>query len=199
MREHVFLLTFFAHYDYNLFYIKIERFLTSICIEMTMNGLFFVHESMHRKYVEGQEFTFVQKIPQLLFTLISANIIEVILCFLGMTDVHIYQIKNLPKIEKTGEKVYDIIDKIKRKLVAFFVFTFLLFLFNWYFISAFCAVYQNTQKIFIRDSAISFLTSMIEPFILYGVNNVLRYISLLLCCKRKLCCLYKLSDFIPIF
>ena len=199
MREHVFLLTFFAHYDYNLFYIKIERFLTSICIEMTMNGLFFVHESMHRKYVEGQEFTFVQKIPQLLFTLISANIIEVILCFLGMTDVHMYQIKNLPKFEKRGEKVYDIIDKIKRKLVAFFVITFLLFLFNWYFISAFCAVYQNTQKIFIRDSAISFLTSMIEPFILYGVNNVLRYISLLLCCKRKLCCLYKLSDFIPIF
>ena len=51
LREHVFLLTFFACNDYNLFYIKIERFLTSICIEMTLNGLFFIHESMHRKYV----------------------------------------------------------------------------------------------------------------------------------------------------
>ena len=68
MREHVFLFTFIAGYDYNLFYIKIERFLTLICIEMTVNGLFFVHESMHRKYTEGEEFTFVQKIPQLLFT-----------------------------------------------------------------------------------------------------------------------------------
>ena len=179
-----------------------ERFLTLLCIEMTMNGLFFVHESMHRKYVEGEEFTFVQKIPQLLFTLIASHIIEVILCFFGMTDVHVYEIKALPKIEnnkENREKVINIMDKMKNKLVCFFVFTFLLFLFNWYFISAFCAVYQNTQKIFIRDSAISFLTSMIDPFIIYGATTILRYLSLLTCCKKKLCCLYKLSDLIPIF
>ena len=201
-REHVFLFTFFQCTDYNLFYIKMERFLTLLCIEMTMNGLFFVHESMHRKYVEGEEFTFVQKIPQLLFTLIASHIIEVILCFFGMTDVHVYEIKALPKIEnnkENREKVINIMDKMKNKLVCFFIFTFLLFLFNWYFISAFCAVYQNTQKIFIRDSAISFLTSMIDPFIIYGATTILRYLSLLTCCKKKLCCLYKLSDLIPIF
>ena len=199
MREHVFLFTFFSGYDYNLFYIKIERFLTLICIEMTVNGLFFVHESMHRKYTEGEEFTFVQKIPQLLFTLISTHLIEIILCFFGMTDVHVYQIKALPKTESNGEKIIDIIDKMKNKLVCFFVFTFLLFLFNWYFISAFCAVYQNTQKIFLRDSAISFLTSMADPFIIYGATTLLRYLSLCACCKKKLGCLYKLSDLFPIF
>ena len=199
LREHIFIFTFFTFYDYNLFYIKIERFLTLVCVEMTVNGLFFVHESMHRKYVNGEELTFVQKIPQLLFTLIASHIIEVILCFMGMTDVHVYQIKEISKIEKSREKIIDIIDKIKRKLVWFFVFTFLLFLFNWYFISAFCAVYQNTQKIFLRDSAISFLTSMIDPFIIYGVTSLLRFISLLACCKKKLGCIYKLSDLIPIF
>ena len=61
MREHLGLFTFFACTDYNLFYIKMERFITLICIEMTVNGLFFVHESMHKKYVNGEEFTFVQK------------------------------------------------------------------------------------------------------------------------------------------
>ena len=119
-----------------------------------------------------------------------------------MTDVHVYEIKALPKIEnnkENREKVINIMDKMKNKLVCFFIFTFLLFLFNWYFISAFCAVYQNTQKIFIRDSAISFLTSMIDPFIIYGATTILRYLSLLTCCKKKLCCLYKLSDLIPIF
>ena len=105
----------------------------------------------------------------------------------------------MPKNKDSGEKIMNILDVIKRKLVAFFVITFLLFLFYWYFISAFCAVYQNTQKIFIRDSAISFLTSMIDPFIIYGATTMLRYISLIRCCKKKLCCLYKLSDLIPIF
>jgi flagellar biosynthesis protein FliR len=199
MREHTVLFTFFTCYDYNLFYVKIERFFILICTQFTMNGLFFIHESMHRKYVEGQEFTFVQKLPQLLFTLIVSHIIEVILCCLSMTDTSIYKIKGLPKEEKTSETVLDIIDCMKRKLTTFFVFTFLLFLFYWYFISAFCAVYQNTQIIFLRDSGLSILTSFLDPFIIYGITTALRIISLSLCCKKKLGCVYKLSDIIPIF
>ena len=67
---------------------------------MAINGLFFIHESMYRKYSNEGELTFVEKLPQLLFTLIGAHIIEVILCFFSMTDVHIYEIKSLPKEEK---------------------------------------------------------------------------------------------------
>ena len=131
MREHIVLFTFFACYDYNLFYIKIERFFLLICTQMTINGLFFIHESMHRKYTNGDDLTFIEKIPQLLFTLIGAHIIEVILCFFGMTDVNVYEIKSLPKEEKNGEKVINIIDKMKRKLSWFFGVTFILFLFYW--------------------------------------------------------------------
>ena len=199
LREHVVLFTFFVWNDYNLFYIKIERFFILICTQMTVNGLFFVHESMYKKDMQTEDFTFVQKIPQLLFTLIAAHIIEVILCYLSMTDIHVYQIKALPKDEKIGERVLDIMDCMKRKLTGFFVFTFLLFLFYWYFISAFCAVYQNTQVIFLRDSGISILTSYIEPFIIYGITAVLRKISLSLCCRKRFGCIYKLSDLIPIF
>ena len=42
MREHLFLFTFFNCYDYNLFYIKIEKFFLLICTQMTINGLFFI-------------------------------------------------------------------------------------------------------------------------------------------------------------
>ena len=202
MREHTALITFVAWNDYNLFYIKIERFLILFCVDMTMNGLFFVHESMHRKYTQGENFTFVQKLPQLLFTLIAAHIIEVILCFLSMTDTQVYEIKELPvKEKKKGQKIMDIISCIKRKLTSFIIFTFILFLFFWYFISAFCAVYQNTQKIYLRDSMISFAISLIDPFIIYGFTSLLRCISLTKICRKHCCgkCLYKTSDFIPIF
>ena len=199
LREHLVLFTFFTCYDYNLFYIKIERFFVLICTQMTINGLFFIHESMHRKYTQGEDLNFIEKIPQLLFTLIGAHIIEVILCFFSMTDVHVYEIKSLPKEEKNSEKLLKIMDRMKRKLVWFFFITFLLFLFYWYFISSFCAVYQNTQIIFLRDSGISILTSFLDPFVIYGVTTILRLISLSLCCKKKLGCIYKLSDIIPIF
>ena len=201
MREHAFFLTFFAWNDYNLFYVKIDKFLILFCTDMTLNGLFFVHESMHKKYTLGEDFTFVQKIPQLVFTLLVSNILEVFLCFLSMTDVSVYEIKALGDYQKNGEKIQSILKCIKRKLVVFYIFTFLLFTFYWYFISSFCAVYKNTQKIFIRDSFLSFLTSAIEPFITYGVTSLLRIVSLLKCWKKNCFakCIYKLSDLIPFF
>ena len=202
MREHLALLTFFACKDHNLFYVKIENFLILFCVDMTMSGLFFVHESMHRKYTQGEDFTFVQKLPQLLFTLIVAHILEVILCYFSMTDTNYYEIKGLNlKEKKKGDKIMNILSKMKRNLVTFFVISFILFLFFWYFISAFCAVYQNTQKIFLRDSMISFATSLIDPFFIYGITTLLRCISLSKLCKKNCCCgcLFKISDIIPIF
>ena len=138
-----------------------------------------------------------------------------------MTDKHIYDIKDLVRTDKNknkyleknekkekkdpddkrelGEKILDIIDCMKKKLAGFFIFTFFLFLFYWYFISAFCAVYQNTQIVFLRDSGISLLTSVLESLIIYGATTILRTITLLRCCRKKLGCLYRLSDLIPIF
>ena len=105
------------------------------------------------------------------------------------------------KEKKKGEKIMNILSKMKRKLVTFFVISFILFLFFWYFISAFCAVYQNTQKIFLRDSMISFSTSLIDPFFIYGFTTLLRCISISKLCKKNCCCgcLFKISDIIPIF
>ena len=201
LREHLFMNTFFACDDYNLFYIKFEKFLILFFTDMAMNGLFFVHESMHNIYVEGIEFSFIQKIPQLVFTVIVNKILETILCFFSLTDVYIYQIKDLLKDNNNKKVITDILKCIKRKLVAFFIFTFLLFLFYWYFVSSFCAVYQNTQMIFLKDTIISFITSSIETFFLYGFTTFLRVISLSSYCKKQYFsgCLYKISDIFPIF
>ena len=196
-REHYVLFTFVSRNDYNLFYIKIERFFILICTEVTMNGLFFVHETMYKKQTGG--LSFAQKIPQFIFSLLVSHGVELILCSLSMTDKHYYQIKALPQIPERDQKIVDILDCVLRKLTGFFVFTFLFFLFHWYFISAFCAVYQNTQLIYLRDSAISILTSFIDPFFIYGLTCILRAISLCRCCRKKLSCVYKLSDLIPIF
>ena len=197
LREHYVIFTFISRNDYNLFYVKIERFFIIICTEMTMNGMFFVHETMYKKKTGNT--SFAQKIPQIIFSLLVSHAIEVLLCYLGMTDKHYYDIKALPKKQKNDQRVFDILKCMKRKLIGFYIFTFIVFLFHWYFISAFCAVYQNTQLIFLRDSAISILVSLIDPFFIYGITCILRAISLAKCCKKKIVCVYKLSELIPIF
>ena len=77
-------------------------------------------------------------------------------------------------------------------------FIFYIFLAYWYIVTSFCAVYKNTQIIFIKDSLMSFLGGIIYPFPLYLIPTILRIISLK-SEKGKLRCLYKLSDIIPIF
>ena len=201
MREHVLLLTFFSYNDYNLFYVKIAKFLILFFSDMTVNCLFFVHESMHRKYTLGEDFTFIQKIPQILFTLIISNMLEAFLCYLSMTDAHYYEIKEFTHLQKEGEKIKKILQCIKIKLIVFYVFNLLLAAFFWYFVTCFCAVYKNTQLIFLKDSIVSFDTSLTYPFIIYGFTTLLRFLSLAKSCKKNYYCrfIYKLSDVIPFF
>ena len=199
LREHIALMTFVACNDYNLFYVKVDRFIIQFCTNMAMNGLFFSDESMHNLYVNNGEYDFVQQIPQIAYTLIIGHVLEVILCYLSLTDTVVYAIKELSKNKENVGKIMQIINCLKTKLIIFFIFTFLLFLFYWYFISAFCAVYQNTQEIFIRDSMTSFITSMIDPFLIYLFTSILRGISLSGCCKKKAGFVYCASQLIPIF
>ena len=199
LREHITLITFVACNDYNLFYVKVDRFIIQFCTNMAMNGLFFSDESMHNLYVNNGEYDFVQQIPQMAYTIIIGHVLEVILCYLSLTDTPIYAIKELSKNAENAGKIIQIINCLKIKLIIFFIFTFLLFLFYWYFISAFCAVYHNTQEIFIRDSMTSFITSMIDPFLIYLLTTILRSISLSGCCKKKAGLVYGASQLIPIF
>ena len=74
-----------------------------------------------------------------------------------------------------------------------------MFLFFWYASSAFCAVYPNTQRIFIADSYTSFVMGLLYPFVLYLAPAALRLLSLKAKKAKNLKILYSLSDKIPIF
>ena len=196
-REHYIIFTFYTKKDHNLFFIKFQRFLILICTEISMNGIFFVHETIYKKL--NGDLNFAQKIPQIILALLISHIVEIFLCYLSMTDVTYYKLKSLAKLDKYNyQKLNDIIECMKIKLVAFFIFTFLIFLFNLYFISSFCAVYQNAKLIYLRDSAISIFISFIDPFIIYGIICLIRIRSLSKG-KKKLICLYKTSHILPLF
>ena len=202
-REHRIIFTFYTKNDYNLIFIKFMRFMFLLATDMAMNVIFFSDESMHKVYLNYGKYDFYQQIPQSIYSLIVSQIIEVFICFLSLTDKHFYQIKNLSNngnIEYNNKyKIFKAIRCIKLKLLGFFVFTFIFFGIYWYLIACFCAVYQNTQTIFIKDFLTSFVAGLIYPFILYIFPSVLRIIALRACKNNNLEFIYKISDIIPIF
>ena len=117
---------------------------------------------------------------------------------MSLTDNHIYQIKNLNGNSKDVKQIFKIFRCIELKLFFYILFTFIFFGIYWYIIASFCGVYENTQVAFIKDSLMSFLLSLIYPFILYLIPSGLRLFAI----KSKsmnLECIYKLSDIIPFF
>ena len=161
--------------------------------DMAMNVFFFSNDSMHKIFLNYGKYNFIQQIPQILYSTIVSNLVETFLCYLSLTDKHIYEIKNsIQSHEKL--QIIQILRCVQLKLITFFIFTFILYLSFWYIVAAFCAVYENTQKIFLKDVLSSFVTSLIEPFIIYLFPSALRIISLR-CSKHGLKCIYKLQDY----
>ena len=196
-REQIIIFTFFICDDYNLSYIKFVRFIFLLATDMVLNVFFFSDESMHKIFLSYGKYDFVQKIPQIIYTTLISQLIEVFLCYLSLTDKHIYNIKRA-RNNKSKYVLLKNLKCIKIKLAFFFIFTFIGFIFYLYVIAAFCAVYKNTQIIYLKDALFSFLSGLIYPFVLYLFPSGLRLISLRLS-KYNLECVYKLSDIIPIF
>ena len=195
-REHLIIFTFFNCNDYNLLSVKISRFIFLIVGDMAFNVFFFSDDSMHKLFLNYGKYDFIQQIPQITYSTIISQIIELFICFLSLTDKYIYQIKS-DLIDGKTKKIKNRIKCIHIKLINFFIFIFLFLAMYWYIITIFCGVYKNTQIAFFKDSIISFAICLIYPLVLYFISAFLRFISLTKSKKYK--CIYNLSYIIPFF
>ena len=166
---------------------------------MALNVFFFSDDSMHNLYESQGTYNFMDSLIQMIYTTVISQLLQIFLNYLTMTDIHYYQIKAMKNDNDIKNKISAMFKCIKYKIIIYFIFSFLLFLFYWYIIACFCAVYENTQKIFIIDSISSFLLGLAYPFVLYLFPTGLRLLSLKAKEKKNLKFLYCLSDVIPFF
>ena len=194
-REHRIIFTFLICKDFNLKSIKFSRFIFLVATDVAMNVLFFSDVTMHKIFLDYGKYDFIQQIPQIIYSTIVSQLLEVFLCFLSLTDKNMYQIKSLNLNSEEKKLVLEIFNCIKIKLICYFLFTFILFSFYWYLVAVFCAVYENTQIAFIKDSFISIFLNLIYPFILYIFPSAFRVCAI----RTKSNWLFKFSDVIPFF
>ena len=198
-RDQLIMNTFFACDDYNLYYIKAPKFIFILCTLMTINAFLFNDKSFHKLFISGVNYYFNYQVLQIVLSVIITYVVEVVLCYLTHTDKYVYEIKSLPKNEINSEQVFNILKCIRKKLIAFYAIIFAILLFYWYSVSAFCAVYPNTQKIYLIDCLLSFIFLSLIPFVTYAIVTIFRVISLRDKDQKKFNCLYKIGQLFPIF
>ena len=167
--------TFFHYNDYNLSTIKISLFFMNFALYFVTNALFFNDKSMHKIFIDNGEYDFVFQIAQTIYSSLVSVLITTVLNRLSLSDVTLL---NFKKEKKEKINVTKLRKGIKTKFCLFFVLGFILFCVYWYYISCFCAVYKNTQIIFIKNILISYGLSMIYPFGIYLMPTILRIFAL---------------------
>ena len=168
-QKHLIIFTFCNNKDYNIFVLKLCLFLSSFALYFAVNALFFTDETMHNIYKENGKSNIFSQISNIFYSTIISCFINVIIKKLGLSYNDMVKIKQIP--DKNEELKQSIIlrKKLKIKFSIFFIFIFILDSFFWYFISAFCAVYKNTQIILIENTLSSFALSLLYPF---GINLI---------------------------
>ena len=195
-KKQLIIFTFVPIDDYNLICLKFALFILSFSTYIAVNIFFFSDYTMHKIYTDNGYSDFIVHLPQIVYSSIISAIIDTILKLLCLSENKILSIKEIKKIKESSYKrIDDTKSYLRIKFIFFFLIGFLLSVFYCYFMSCYCAVYQNTQIILLKDTLMSFGLSMLYPFGLCLIPGLFRIAALRAINKDKKL-LYKFSQII---
>ena len=162
--NHPILFSFSNYNDYNSRIIKMFLFFFSFCLDFTVNALFFSDDTMVKIYEDKGKFNFLYHIPQILYSTIIVKFIDALIRNFALSQDNITELKKDKEKERMEQKYKKIKSTLKIKFISFFISSFIVVMFFWYYITCFCGIYINTQDHLIKDSTISLATSLLIPF-----------------------------------
>ena len=138
-------------------------FLFTISFDLSINALFYTNSNISKRYNSDKgliSFTVSNNTLIIIISTIVSLIFIPIMIKFSKIDNDVRKIFSREEIRLKKDKKYTIDDVQKRKiftevenvlkyykikLIVLFIFQLIFLLFSWYFVTAFCQVYQNTQ------------------------------------------------------
>ena len=192
--RHPLISSFLPNIDYNPMTIKICLFFFSFSLTFILNALFFTDETMYQIYEDEGVFNFIYNLPKIIYSTLISTVIDILMKKLALSVESFLEIKK--EKEKKNNDIKTKASKVKKiliiKFILFFIISILLLNLFWFYIGCFCAVYINTQMYLLKDTLLSFLLSLIIPFIKFLFACIIR-INIL---KESGKCCYNLSKFL---
>lgn len=193
--DQLIIFTFITDTDFNLKVLKIAMFLFGFAMYLTFNALFYTDSSMSHNYHNKGTFDFIYSLPKTIFSSVACAVINFLLKFLSLSQSKIKKIKEEKDPIKAKQMSNSFINCLKVKIAVFFILLILFLALFWYYNTAFCMVYVNTQKHLVKDTLMSFIMSMLYPFAICFVTAIFRICSL----RKKSKCLYGFSKILQLF
>ena len=133
--------------------------------------------------------------PKILISFLFTHIIIIIIKYIFLSERNIVNIKKKQTYDQAKEEAVKARRSLIIKYILFYVIGTVFLALFWYYLSSFCAVYQNTQIFLIINTFISLGISFLYPCIINILPSIVRKISLKNTNKEYL---YKTSKIIQI-
>ena len=192
----IILSTFCTKNYLNLMVIKLSFFVFTFQINFFLNAFFYIDEYISDAYHNDGVLDFVSGLPKSIYSFIATLIITNLLKMLSNSKNELVRIiRNKRKANNYTYFINMKLQKLRKKLIAYFIIVFLLGILFLYYVSAFCSVYRYSQKYWFIGCLQSFgMDSLVAIFICIFLA-LFRYISI----KFHLKCFYILANIISTF
>ena len=188
--KHPIIFTFFPIKDFNIPINKLCIFFFSFSIYFALNTILFDYKAIHIIYENEGSYNVSSFLPQIIISFFISYYITIIIKFLVLSERDILIIKNENNIEQVINKVSKVERCIIIRNILYFIISILFIMLFWYYLSGFCAVYQNSQVHLMKNTLISFVLGLIYPLFVNLFPGILRKIALN---GKNKECIYKLS------
>ena len=172
--KHEFIYAFIFNKDYNSKIIKIDLFIFGFALNYAINGLFFNDDTMHNVYKSAGLFDISYQLPIIVYSSFISIVLSALMKMLGISSDVITDFKQSEEINNVNERGQKLIKKLKIRFVYYFILSYILLIFFWYYISMFDAIYKHTQFLLLEDTLLGFVLSLITPFVLYLLPGLFR-------------------------
>jgi len=162
---------------------------------MAFTALFFNDSIMRALYIYKGNANAAVHVPNIILSSICSFIAGLIVRYVCLNERDISKV--LSETHPTDREAMA--KKVKKssnvKLIILYAVSGLLILLCWYYVSAFCAIFKNSQKNYLINFFICFLVCNLWPFVTCWIPTIMRRKAL----DRNNECLYKASQIVSIF
>ena len=193
--KQMFIFTFYTSTDYNIRVLKIALFILFFAFYFAFTALFFNDSIMREIYIYKGNTNAAVHVPNIILSSLCCIIMNFIVRFVTLSERDISKIncetdvQNKKKLCKSTEKI------LKIKVIILFAVSFILLGICWYYVSAFCAVFKNSQGHYFVNVFVAFLVCNLWPCMTSLIPPIFRKKGL----NNKSPCMYKASQIIAYF
>ena len=193
---HLFVFTFTIKEKYNLFLVKILIFEFFISLIFFINLLLYTDDNISYYYKEKGEYNFGHEFPMILASSFICIVLNMGIKLLMYNQKQIQKIKELYFLEQNQNLLQNKLEKFFAvyylKIKIFSIVSSILLLIFFLYIVCFGSIFNESQVFFCVRLFLSFILSIIFPFIISFISSLLRIVGL----KYQKKCIYDSSIFI---